>query len=108
MPPGATPPVLSDDARRAALARAAEVRQARAELKVDLKAGKVTLAEVLERAGNDDVVGKLKVLVVVESLPGVGKVRARRAMADIGIAENRRLRGLGDLQRARLLEAFGG
>ena len=55
---------------------------------------------------NPPIVGKTKVLAVLESLPGVGKVKARRLMEDIGIAESRRLRGLGDQQRAALLDAF--
>jgi ribosomal protein S13 len=52
-------------------------------------------------------VAKLKVVSVLESLPGVGKVRARRTMAELEIADNRRLRGVGANQRAALLEAFG-
>ena len=40
---------------------------------------------------------------MLESLPGVGKVKARRTMEEIGIAETRRLRGLGDKQRSELL-----
>ena len=43
---------------------------------------------------------------MLESLPGVGKVKARRTMEEIGIAETRRLRGLGKEQRAKLLDAF--
>ena len=68
--------------------------------------GSVTLAEVLQPASADEIVGKPKVLAVLASLPGVGKVKARRLMEDIGIAESRRLRGLGDQQRAALLESF--
>jgi ribosomal protein S13 len=52
------------------------------------------------------MVGKMKVVAVLESMPGVGKVKARRTMDDIGISESRRLRGLGDQQRAALLETF--
>jgi hypothetical protein len=107
MPPS-QPPQLSDEARRAALAKAGEVRRARAELKQHLKDGSVTLGALLGRADNDDVVGKMKVLAVLESLPGVGKVKARRTMDDVGIADTRRMRGLGDQQRAALLSAFPG
>ena len=52
------------------------------------------------------IVGKTKVLAVIESLPGVGKVKARRTMEEIGIAESRTLKGLGAQQRKALLEAF--
>ncbi|CAN5208341.1 hypothetical protein BH20ACT3_BH20ACT3_10890 [soil metagenome] len=43
---------------------------------------------------------------MLESLPGVGKVKARRTMEEIGIAETRRVRGLGTQQRDALLAAF--
>ena len=41
------------------------------------------------------MLAKLKVVSVLESLPGVGKVRAQRLMAELEISESRRLRGLG-------------
>ncbi len=102
----AAPPMLTDDQRRAALAKAAEARRVRAELKERLKMGSVSLRELLDRSG-EDVVGKTKVLAVLESLPGVGKVKARRLMDECKISESRRFRGLGGQQRAALLEAVG-
>ena len=102
----AEPFSISDEVRRAALVKAAEVRRARAELRGQLKDGDISLSDLLDRSG-DDVVGKMKVLSVLESLPGVGKVKARRAMEGIGISETRRLRGLGSRQRSQLLDAFG-
>lgn len=100
------PPQLSDEQRKAALAKAAEARRARAEIKEKLKMGSLTLTEVLADASTDDMVGKIKVLAVLESLPGVGKVKARRTIEEIGISETRRLRGLGEQQRKALLLAF--
>lgn len=100
-------PTLSPEARQAALEKAAEARKARAELKSNLKMGSLTFSEVLAKAASNDVVGKTKVLAVLESLPGVGKVKARRTLEEIGIAENRTLRGIGEQQKAKLLEAFG-
>ena len=52
------------------------------------------------------MVGKLKVLALLEAMPGVGKVKARRTMDEIGIAETRRVQGLGAQQRAKLLDLF--
>jgi len=100
------PPQLSDEARRAALAKAAEARRVRSDLKQLLKMGSVSFPELLERADVDEIVARTKVLAVLESLPGVGKVKARRIMESIGIAENRRLRGLGAKQREELLDIF--
>jgi hypothetical protein len=101
-----TPPKLTDEQRKAALAKAAEVRKIRSEVKHRLKMGSVTLPELLDQADADEVIAKIKVLAVLESLPGVGKVGARRSMEDLGIAESRRLSGLGAKQRAALLKAF--
>jgi hypothetical protein len=103
----ATPPPLSAEARDAALAKAAEARRVRAEVKSQLKDGAISFADVLERAEDDELVAKTKVLTLIEALPGVGKVKARRTMERIGIAESRRVQGLGDNQRHALLAAFG-
>jgi hypothetical protein len=100
------PPTLTPEQREAALAKAAEARRARAELKEKLKMGSLSLKDLLDQADSSDTVGKMKVLAVLESLPGVGKVRARRAMEEIGIADTRRVRGLGDQQRKAVLETF--
>ncbi len=102
-----SPPSLSPEQRQAALAKAGEARRVRAEVKNKLKMGIVSFADLLDEAETDDIVAKLKVLSVIESLPGVGKVKARRTMEEIGIADNRRLRGLGSEQRRLLLEHFG-
>lgn len=98
------PPSLSPDQRQAALEKAAASRRQRAELKEKLKMGSITLRELLEQGERDDVVGKMKVVSVLESLPGVGKVKARRLMEEIGISDTRRVQGLGENQRRRLFE----
>ena len=99
-------PTLSPEQRAAALEKAAEIRKARAELKEELKQGKTTLPKVLDRAESDEVVGKLKVSAVLQSMPGIGKVRATQIMEKLKIAESRRLRGLGEQQRKALLAEF--
>lgn len=100
------PPQLSDEQRAAALAKAAEARRVRAEVKELLKMGTLSLPEVLERAESDTLIGGIKVSAVLSSMPGTGKVKAKRLMETLGIADNRRLRGLGDRQREALLEEF--
>jgi hypothetical protein len=100
------PPALTPDQRQAALEKAAAARRQRAELKEKLKMGSTTLRELLDSAERDDVIGKMKVVSVLESLPGVGKVKARRYMDEIGISDTRRVRGLGAQQREALLKEF--
>jgi transposase len=100
------PPQLTEEQRTKALARAAEARRVRAEVKELLKMGSLTFQELLDRVDNEDLVGGLKVASVLASMPGTGKVKAKRMMDAHGIADNRRLRGLGEKQRASLLVEF--
>ena len=99
-------PALTPEERAAGLEKAARVRRERAEVKDRLKHGQATLPDVLEQSATDDVIGKMKVSALLESMPGVGKVRARQLMERYGIAESRRIRGLGDNQRAGLEHEF--
>ena len=101
----ATPPALTPEQRANAFAKAAEARAARAEFKNKLKLGSVTLSEALNDTSS--TVGKLKVVSLLESLPGVGKVKARKVMEEIGIADNRRVQGLGAQQKNALLDQLG-
>jgi len=101
------PPALSPEQRQAALDKAAAARRQRAELKEKLKMGSISFRELLEQGERDDVVGKMKVLAVLESLPGLGKVKARRLMESVGISEARRVQGLGANQRESLLKELG-
>ena len=98
-------PTLTPEQREQALAKAAEARKRRAELKGQLKAERLSLRDVLSRQG-DAIVGKMKVSSVLESLPGVGKVRARRIMERLDISATRRVRGLGAKQKDALLTEF--
>ncbi len=100
-------PKLTDEQRKQALAKAAEARKARANLKEQLKKGGTNLKEVLDKAGTDEIIGKTKVSALLEALPKVGKVKAKEIMEDLEIAPTRRLRGLGERQRRALLERFG-
>jgi hypothetical protein len=97
---------MTDEQRAAALERAAEARRVRAEIKQLLKTGSLTLPDVFERAEEDDLVGGIKVSALVVSMPHMGKVKAKRLLEDLGIADNRRLRGLGSRQKAALLDSF--
>ncbi len=100
----ALPPALTPAQRQAALEKAAEVRRQRAEIKGRLKGGSLTLDAVLAQASTDEAIGKMRVVSVLESLPGIGKVKAKKLMASIGISESRRLQGLGVNQREALLK----
>ena len=99
-------PPLTPEQRAAALEKAAAARRARADLKQRLKSHGTSLAEVLDSGDTDDAVGKMKVVAVLEAMPGVGKVRAQRLMDELEISPARRVRGLGAKQREALLRTF--
>ncbi len=96
------PPPLSEEQRRQALEKAALARRKRVELKEQLKRGEISLLDLLERT-DDAVVGKMRVSAVLEALPGVGRVRARKLMERSEISESRLMRGLGAKQKEHLL-----
>jgi hypothetical protein len=100
-------PQLTPEQRAAALEKAAIARRDRAAVKNRLKHSGASLSEVLRDGQTNDIVGKMKVSAVLEALPGVGKVRARKIMESLGISESRRVRGLGSNQLAALEREFG-
>jgi hypothetical protein len=102
----AQPPKLSDEQRKAALEKAAEARRVRAEVKELLKTGSLRISELFERAESEELLAGLKVESLIASMPGTGKIKAKRLMESLGIAENRRIRGLGDKQKAALIAEF--
>lgn len=98
-------PKLSAEQRADALQKAQQMRTQRMILRQELKTGRMTLAEVLERA-EEELVGKMRVKYLLESLPQVGKITAAKLMSEIGIDEVRRVQGLGSRQKADLLQRF--
>lgn len=94
-------PQLTDEQRKAALEKAAAARHARAELREQIKSGKVTLESVLE--SDDPIANRMKVSTLIESLPGYGKAKAAKIMTELGISSTRRVKGLGARQREQLL-----
>lgn len=99
-------PVLTPEEKLAALKKAQEMRSKRAEIRVKLKQGKLTLREVLEST-DDEVISRMRVTYLLQSLPQVGKVTSEKVMREIGINENRRVQGLGKRQREQLLQRLG-
>ena len=101
-------PELSPEQRAAALEKAAAARKTRAELRERLKSKGATVSDVLKQGDSDEVIGKMRVSAVLESLPGVGKARAAKIMERLEISPTRRVRGLGANQRRALESEFGG
>lgn len=101
-------PPLTPEQRAEALAKAAEARRERAAIKARLKSSGGSIREVIDARATSDAVAKMKVTALLESMPGVGRVKARQIMSELGIAESRRVRGLGQHQVAALVARFDG
>ena len=83
-------PALTPSQRTEALEKARAVRKERADLMAHLKAGTLSLTDLLVR--EDPVVGKLRMRRVLESLPGIGAVRAGHFSRTWVSSERRRVR----------------
>ncbi len=99
-------PQLTPEQRQAALDKAAASRRERAEVKNRLKHSGASILDVLREGQVNDVIGKMRVIDLLQSMPGLGKVRARQLMERLNIAESRRVRGLGTKQVAALEREF--
>lgn len=99
-------PPLTPEQRSAALEKAAIARQERAEVKNRLKHASGSISDVIDQGKTNDVIGKMRVSALLESMPGVGKVRAAAIMDELGISPSRRVRGLGANQAAALRVRF--
>ncbi len=97
-----TTPHLDDDARARGREQALAARQRRAQVKAELKAGDIDVAEVLASRG-DPVLSRLRASEVIRSLPGVGPARTHRVLTECGIDPSRRIGQLGEHQVARLI-----
>ena len=101
----ALPPRTAEQ-RAEDLAKGLAARQARAELKDHLKRGLVSLPDALREAAPDGPYAGMKVSALLQAMPGIGKIRAQQIMERLGIADRRRIRGLGSAQRAALAAEF--
>ena len=99
-------PNLSPEDRKKALEKAAQARQARADLRQKIKSGKMSFADVMKKA-DDPIVARMKVATLLESLPGFGKAKAAKIMDEFEISESRRVQGLGARQRELLMQRLG-
>ena len=100
------PPQLTPAERANALAKARASRQERSEVKSRIKSGELGIFEVISLADNNEVIAKMRVLEMIESKSGVGKIRGKALLEKLGISSTRRIQGLGRYQRAALLKEF--
>lgn len=94
------PPKLSPEARAAAMAAATAARRARSIIKEKLRNSEVSIFDVINSA--ETALQKMRVRELLESVPGVGKLRAAAIMERAKISPTRRVAGLGRIQISQL------
>lgn len=100
------PPQLTPEERANALAKAKFSRQVRAGVKLRIKNQDLSIAQVLEIAREDEAIAKMRVFELVESVPGMGKIRAKALLERLSISLTRRIQGLGRHQVDSLIREF--
>lgn len=100
------PPQLTPEERARALAQAKAARQRRAAIKSQVKDGSLSIHQVIELAHTDEVIAKMRVLELVESISGVGKIRGKALLERLEISLTRRIQGLGKHQMNDLISQF--
>ena len=84
------------------------MRTKRAALRRQLKESKISFNEVLAVVDSDEIVSGMRVVTILESLPGIGKIKAASLMENCDIALSRRMKGLGSSQAQKLRSALNG
>jgi guanylate kinase len=100
------PPQLTPEERARALTKAKESRQVRAAVKNRVKTGELSIAAVIDMSKDDQAIAKMRVLELVESMSGVGKIRAKSILERLDISLTRRIQGLGRHQLQALEAEF--
>ena len=97
-------PLRSLDQRMDALRRANEIRVRRAQLKKDLKDGRVSIEEIL--SDPPEYVSTAKVFDMLMAVPKFGRVKAARFLNTCRISQSKTVGGLSERQRAELVALF--
>ena len=97
-------PVRSLDQRMDALKRANDIRVKRAQLKKDLKDGRVQVEKILQNP--PDYVSTAKVIDILMAVPKFGRVKAARFLNTCRISQSKTVGGLSERQRAELVGLF--
>ena len=96
------PAKVAAQERGDALTAAVAARRARAAFKEEIKVGKKSWKDAF--SAQDESIKKMRVRELIESLPGVGEVRAKNILEKAGISPTRRVGGVGRSQYEKLLE----
>ena len=92
--------------RKSVIAYAYSLRCEMSQVVLDIASGKLNLSDVLIKNADHEATKRLYVVKALEAIQSVGKVKARRLMADLEITEKRRIESLSVSERRALLDKF--
>ncbi len=92
--------------RKSVIAYAYSLRCEMSQVVLDIASGKSNLSDVLIKNADHEATKRLYVVKALEAIQSVGKVKARRLMADLEITEKRRIESLSVSERRALLDKF--
>jgi guanylate kinase len=98
------PPKLRKRFRRKAGRNAVLARQERARIKDQISSGELNFFSLFETKSK--AIARMKMIDLLQSVPGVGKVRARVILERSKISHSRRIGGVGHRQKALLRKEF--
>ena len=100
-------PNLSEESRRKGLERGRIVRKKRSEIKSSLKEGKTKLKTLFsDKKLFENYISGMKVMNIISSLPGNGRVHAVEILKELKISPNKKMGGLGKNQKENFLKHF--
>lgn len=98
---------LSDEARKKGLEKARLVRKKRSEIKEQLKKGKTSINKLFkDQELFENYIAGMKVLNIVSSLPGNGRMHAARVLEELKISPHKKIGGLGKNQKENFYKHF--
>ena len=90
--------------RKLAIAGAFAMRCEMSQVLLDIASGNLNLSDVLIKNADHAATQRLYVVKALEAIQSIGKVKARRLMADLEITEKRRIESLSVNERQLLLK----
>jgi len=98
------PPKLSKRFRRKAGKKAVAARQERAKIKSEIANGEINFFELFDNPST--AIARMKMVDLLQSVPGIGQIRAESIMDRAKISHSRRIGGVGHRQLAHLRQEF--
>jgi hypothetical protein len=92
--------------RKSVIANAYSLRCEMSQVLLDIASGSRNLSDVLVKNADHAATKRLYLVKALEAFQHIGKVKARRLMAELAVTEKRRIESLSTNERQALLKKF--